>query len=95
MDPSLIKDFKNYPNPFNPETSITYQVPKTSLVKIEVFKLLGQKLRTLVNEERNPGSYQIMWNGLDDQGKSVSSGVYLYKMQSGDFSTIKKMVLVR
>jgi len=86
---------QNYPNPFNPETSISYDVPKTSFITIEVFNLLGQKLRTLVNEKKNPGTYQILWNGLDDQGQAVSSGVYLYKMQAGDFAAMKKMVLVR
>jgi len=48
-----------------------------------------------VDEEKSPGSYQIMWNGLDDQGQAVSSGVYLYKMQAADFTAMKKMVLVR
>jgi hypothetical protein len=95
---SLPQDFKlcqNYPNPFNPETSISFQVPKTSHIKIDVFNLLGQHIRTLIDEEKAPGSYQIMWNGLDDQGKPVSSGVYLCKMQAGDFTAMKKMVLVR
>ena len=94
----LPQDFQlcqNYPNPFNPETSISFQAPKTSRVTIEVFNLLGQHIRTLVDEKKNPGSYQIMWNGLDDQGQALSSGVYLYKMRAGDFTAMKKMVLVR
>ena len=86
---------QNHPNPFNPETYISYQVPKTSQVKIEVFNLLGQHIRTLVDEEKSPGSYKILWNGLDDQRQAVSSGVYLYKMQAGDFTAMQKMVLVR
>lgn len=86
---------QNQPNPFNPETNITYQVPKTSLVKIEVFNLLGQRIKTLVNEEKNPGTYQINWNGLDDQGKSVVSGIYLYRIQSQSFNQMKRMILLR
>ena len=86
---------QNHPNPFNPETYISYQVPKTSQVKIEVFNLLGQHIRTLVDEEKSPGSYKILWNGLDDQRQAVSSGVYLYKMQAGDFTAMQKMVFVR
>jgi len=95
MIPSEFRLFHNYPNPFNPETFISYQVPKASRVMIEVFNLLGQHIRTLIDEEKSPGSYQILWNGLDDQGQSVSSGVYLYKMKAGDFRAMKKMVLVR
>jgi len=93
--PTVYKLGQNYPNPFNPETSISFQVPKTSHIKIDVFNLLGQHIRTLVDEKKSPESYQIIWNGFDDQGQAVSSGVYLYKMQAGDFTAIKKMALVR
>ena len=86
---------QNHPNPFNPETRISYQVPKTSLVKIEVFNLLGQRIKTLVNEEKSPGTYQINWNGMDDQGKSVVSGIYLYRMQTQSFNQMKRMILLR
>jgi len=87
---------QNHPNPFNPETNITYQVPKTSLVKIEVFNLLGQRIKTLVNEEKKtPGTYQVNWNGMDEQGKSMVSGIYLYRMQTLYFSQMKRMILLR
>jgi len=86
---------QNSPNPFNPETLIGYQIPKTSHVTIEVFNLIGQRLRILVDEEKNPGTYQAMWNGLDDLSQPVSSGIYLYKIQTANFTAIKKMVLVR
>ena len=76
-------------------TSINYQIPQLCYVTIEIFNLLGQRIRTLVDEQKNPGSYQIRWNGLDDQGQHVGSGVYLYKMQAADFTAMKKMVLVR
>ena len=86
---------QNHPNPFNPETSIRYQVPKIALVKIEVFNLLGQRIKTLVNEEKSPGTYQVIWSGLDDQGKSVVSGIYLYRMQTQSFNQMKRMILLR
>jgi len=86
---------QNHPNPFNPETSITYQVPKKSIVKIEVFNLLGQRIKRLVNEEKSPGYYQVTWNGRYDQEKSVVSGIYLYRMRAGDFREIKRMIFLR
>jgi len=86
---------QNRPNPFNTETTIRYQVPKFSYVKIEIFNLIGQHLRTLVNEDKNPGTYKAIWNGKDDQGLSVGSGIYIYRMNAGEFTAIKKMVLVQ
>jgi len=86
---------QNRPNPFNPETSISYQVPKLSHVTIEVFNLLGQRLKTLVDEEKNAGIYQTIWNGLDKQRLPAGCGIYIYKMQAGNYRAIKKMLLVR
>ncbi|HEX9971451.1 MAG TPA: T9SS type A sorting domain-containing protein, partial [bacterium] len=86
---------QNHPNPFNAETLISYQVPKASHVKIEIYNLLGQCLRILVNEEKTPGDYQTIWNGKDENGRSVGSGIFVYRMQAGQFSAIRKMVLVQ
>jgi hypothetical protein len=93
--PTEWKLSQSYPNPFNAESIISYQVPKEAHVTIEVFNLLGQKLKTLVNEEKSPGSYQTIWNGKDENGRSVGSGIFVYRMQAGDFSAIRKMVLVQ
>ena len=86
---------QNYPNPFNPVTTIEYSLPARSQVMIEIFNVLGQKVRTLVNEAKTAGSYRIEWNGSDDAGKPVSTGVYLYRFQAGDLVQTKKMLLIK
>jgi len=86
---------QNYPNPFNVETSINYQVPLRSHVTIEVFNLLGQRLKTLVNEEKNSGYHRLTWDGKDNSGQTVSTGIYIYKMEADQFVAIKKMILLR
>jgi len=87
---------QNHPNPFNAETVIQYQVPHSSLVKIEVFNLLGQQIKVLVNNEaKEPGIYQVRWDGLDNMSRPVGSGIYIYKMKAGNFEAMKKMVLVQ
>ncbi len=86
---------QNYPNPFNSETTIGYQVPKTMAVRIEVFNLMGQRLRTLVNAVKKAGHYRIQWDGLDDRGRHVGSGIFIYKIKAGDFEATRKMVLAR
>ncbi|MGE5431610.1 MAG: discoidin domain-containing protein, partial [Syntrophomonadaceae bacterium] len=85
----------NYPNPFNPATTITYEVAERSHVRIDIINLLGQVIATLTNSEQNPGVYSIRWNGRDDAGRSAASGVYLYRMQSDNFSQIKKLLLMK
>lgn len=86
---------QNYPNPFNPITTIKYSLPKRSHVVIEVYNSLGQKVRTLVNREESVGSYTITWNGTNASGKSVSTGVYLYRFQAGEYIETKKMLLLK
>jgi len=86
---------QNYPNPFNPETVISYHVPQSSHVVIEVFNLLGQRLQKLVDEKKAVGIYKVTWDGRDESGNSVGSGIYIYKMQADGFVAIKKMALVR
>jgi 5'-nucleotidase/UDP-sugar diphosphatase len=97
-DPSLPNDFEllqNYPNPFNPETEIAYTIPEGSDVSIDIYDLLGQKIRTLVDSHKSPGSYVVTWNGRDDLGRKVSSGIYFYKMRAGDFTQTRKMSLMK
>jgi hypothetical protein len=86
---------QNAPNPFNPRTEINFSLASKAPVRLEVFNIMGQVVRTLVNEERSAGSYQVAWDGLNDTGESVTSGVYFYKLNAGDFTETRKMVLVR
>jgi len=86
----------NYPNPFNPSTSISFGLPKDSFVKLEVFNLLGQKVKTLLAGNQRAGYKQIVWDGRDGAGKAVASGVYFYRLATdGDFEQTKKMLLVK
>jgi hypothetical protein len=86
---------QNYPNPFNPETNIEFTFLKSGQIKIEIFNILGQKVKTLMDEHLKAGHYVMDWDGRDDSGKEVSSGVYLYRMQTSESSQTKKMVLLR
>lgn len=85
----------NYPNPFNPTTTIAYQVPRQSDVRIEIYNMLGQRVRTLLNDRKEPGVYQAVWNGRNDSGVQVGSGVYLYRMVAGDYTQVRKMILMK
>jgi len=99
--PTIINDIfslsQNYPNPFNPTTTIEYKIAnRQQPVKVEIFNFLGQKIRTLVNEVSVPaGTYSVQWDGTADDGSSVGSGVYLYKIKAGMFTTVKKALLLR
>ncbi len=86
---------QNYPNPFNPSTTIRYVVHKSSLVNLEIINLLGQKVKTLVAETKRTGEYQTTWDGTDDYGRSVSSGVYFYRFRTGDETITRKMLLLK
>jgi len=96
---SAPRDFtlmQNYPNPFNPSTSIAYQLDKSSVVKLTVYNALGQKVRVLVQDKRqNAGTHMIQWNGLDDAGRNVSSGIYFYRLEAGNQIQMKKMLLTK
>jgi hypothetical protein len=85
----------NYPNPFNPVTTIEYSIPSRTQVTIEIFNVLGQKVQTLVDETKSAGSYRIEWNGIDDVGKPVSTGVYLYRFIADEVVQTKKMLLLK
>jgi hypothetical protein len=86
---------QNFPNPFNPTTSIFYGLPIDSHVKIEIFNLLGQKVRILIDENQKAGYRRAIWDGLDGRGESLSSGVYLYRLQAGDNIATRKMVMLK
>jgi hypothetical protein len=86
---------QNYPNPFNPETVISYAIEKNGLVQLSIFNLLGQKIATLVDQNQNTGRYTVRWNGRDDRGYHVASGVYFYQIQAGEFVKVKKMIMMK
>lgn len=87
--------FANYPNPFNPGTTIRFDMARASHVRITVHNLLGQKVRTLVNDHLETGGHSVAWNGCDDLGRQVSSGIYICRMQTNEFTKSRKLVLVR
>ena len=94
---------QNYPNPFNPETVISFRLPNDSHVVVKIFNMLGQEIRTLVEEQKQAGSHSVVWDGKDDSGRQASSGVYVYKIMAADpaadsgqaFVTARKMILLR
>jgi hypothetical protein len=86
---------QNYPNPFNPETSFRYEVPKISHITLEIFNILGQKLKTLVDEKQEPGKYTVIWDGTNELGVKVSSGLYIYRLRGEGFVKNRKMILLR
>ncbi|MEN6444872.1 MAG: carboxypeptidase regulatory-like domain-containing protein [Candidatus Cloacimonas sp.] len=85
----------NYPNPFNPETTISYSVKEAGPVTLQVYNVKGQLVKTLIKGIQEPGNHTIVWNGTDNNGRSVSSGVYYYKMQAGKYSSTKKMIMMK
>ena len=87
--------FQSFPNPFNPMATIEFTVGKHDPVTLSVFNIKGQLVRTLVRETMTPGRYQSRWDGRDDQGTRIASGVYLYRLQVGSYTCVKKMVLVK
>lgn len=93
--PSSYELEQNYPNPFNPETVISFNLPKPGNVKIKIYDVLGNEIRTLIDEERLAGKHNIYWNSTDNFGKRVSSGVYFYTITADNFTQTKKMVLMK
>ena len=85
----------NYPNPFNPVTTIAYQLPTWTPVTLEVHSLLGQRVRHLVDEVQLAGHHTVTWDGTDDSGRSVASGVYLYRLRAGHYDRTRTMVLAK
>ncbi len=86
---------QNMPNPFNPSTAIRYQLPQAGPVRLSVYNLLGQEVRELVNESKEAGSFTATWDGTDALGRRVASGIYLYRIQAGDFSASRRMLLLK
>ncbi|MCB9088283.1 MAG: choice-of-anchor D domain-containing protein [Calditrichae bacterium] len=86
---------QNYPNPFNPTTEIPYALPVNARVEIAVYNILGQKVRTLVNHAQSPGYYTARWDGRNDAGQLVGSGIYIYRISAGSYTAMRKMILLK
>jgi hypothetical protein len=100
--PSHFELSQNYPNPFNPATTIPFQVGGSRFMvhspihtTLKIYDILGQLVRTLVDEEKTTGNYKVIWDGKDDSGKEVSSGIYFYQLKTPNYAATKKMVLLR
>ncbi|TET22066.1 MAG: T9SS type A sorting domain-containing protein, partial [Candidatus Stahlbacteria bacterium] len=93
--PSAYALVQNEPNPFGTMTRISYELPAEGWVSIEIYAVSGERIKSLVAEHKKAGSYTVSWNGLDDKGIKVPTGVYFYRFQAGSYSTTKKMMLIR
>ena len=93
--PAGFSIYDNHPNPFNPTTTISYDLPEQSLIKLKVFDIRGQEVTTLQNDLEPPGNYEVHWNGLDQSGNQVSTGVYFCRLSAGSYSKTIKMVYLR
>lgn len=93
---NLVTSLKdNYPNPFNPETTIRFSIAQDEFVSIDIYNLLGQKVKTLVRDNLTKGDHNVVWKGLDNKGNQVNSGLYFYRMKVGNSTTTKKMTLMK
>jgi len=92
---------QNYPNPFNPSTTIRFSVPKESFVSLKVYNILGQEVVTIAEEFKNVGTFNATWNGRNNAGNQVASGMYLYRIEAKPadgtqpFTSLKKMILLK
>ena len=93
--PAEFKLLQSYPNPFNPETTIEFQISRPSFVTLKIYNISGQEIKTLVNESKSAGYYSIKWDGTNDNGLKVNSGVFIYMIKAGIFSDVKKMILLK
>ena len=84
-----------YPNPFNPETTVEYGLPQTAKVTLTVHNLLGQQVRTIVQREQEAGAYQVRWDGKDDRGMQLPSGIYFFRFSAGQFMQQRKCILLK
>jgi hypothetical protein len=93
--PNTFELMQNYPNPFNPSTQINFSIPVNGFVTLKIYDLLGKEIKTLINSEYSAGSHSMQWNGDDNLGNKVSTGIYVYRMTSGNFASSKKMLLIK
>jgi len=93
--PASFSLLQNYPNPFNPETNIQFQLPEAAEVQLKIYNLLGQEVRTLVNENHEAGFHTVYWDGKNNNGDLVASGVYVYVIRANQYTEVKKMMLMK
>ena len=93
--PHILVLYPNYPNPFNPVTTLRYDLPEDALVNITIYDMMGRVVKTLINDQQTTGYRSLQWNATNDAGQPVSAGVYLYQIQAGDYNSTKKMVLLK
>ena len=84
-----------YPNPFNPVTHLSYDLPQNEMVNITIYDMMGRVIKTLVNSSQNAGYKSVQWNATNDKNEPVSAGLYLYTIQAGEFRRTRKMVLLK
>ncbi|MCL1827503.1 MAG: T9SS type A sorting domain-containing protein, partial [Candidatus Cloacimonetes bacterium] len=85
----------NYPNPFNPETTISFYTVEKGIVRLEIYNIKGQKIKTLTDEFYEAGEHKVVWNGVDENDKAVSSGIYFSRLTGDGFTSVMKMVLMK
>jgi len=93
--PDFFQLAQNYPNPFNPTTTISYRLEKTARVELVIYNTAGQKVTTLLDTNQHAGEYKVKWRGESDSGDKVASGLYFYRLQAGDLTQSRKMILLR
>jgi len=93
--PGVFALHQNYPNPFNPLTEIQFDIPSATQINVSIFNLMGQKVKTLVNEQVAPGYHAVQWDGTNENGFSVSTGMYFYTLNTGNHSAMKKMLFLK
>ena len=93
--PAAISLRQNAPNPFNPSTTIAFDLPKFANIQLRILNILGQAVRRLVDETRSAGRHTVRWNGNNDRGRAVASGIYFYQLQVESFVQTRKMILLR
>ena len=93
--PTAYKLYPNIPNPFNSSTKILYDVKESGKVKVQIYNILGQEIITLVNEEQTPGRKSVTWDGHDKFSRNISSGIYFYTLEAGNYIKTRKLVLVK
>ena len=95
MLPEVLALHQNYHNPFNPVTTLRYDLPENGLVHIIIYDMLSRQVKTWVNQTQDAGYRSIIWDATNDYGKPVSAGIYLYQIQAGEYMQTKKMVLLK
>lgn len=93
--PAKFSLYNNYPNPFNPTTTITYNLPEAANVVLKIYNVLGKEVRTLLNTRQQPGTQSVVWDGRNELGVKVSSGVFVCRLQAGGLFQTKKMLLLK